>query len=158
MTRTVRLNLTLRCTEDAAWRALRQPAGLIAISAPLLRVRCVDTQPDVWPQDTPVLIRLKLLGLIPMGSQTVRITETIEPDGSRSVTDSGSPVSGPLRMMRNWNHRMSVRASADVPERCEFRDRLVVDAGWLTLPVWVSMWLLWQYRATRLRSVARTWH
>jgi hypothetical protein len=94
---------------------------------------------------------LRLLGLLAIGDQRIRLTESRRAD-ARILEDSGGPVSGAIGLASTWRHRMAV---SPLPGgRTFYRDRLDISAGVLTPLVWFAAWLLWQYRAVGIRRVA----
>jgi hypothetical protein len=151
------LRLTLDCEPDAAWRAIADPKVFAAVSAPLLRFRSLEKSgfPVAWDGSGPHRVSVFALGLIPMGSQTIDIAFTERPGNVRMMIDSGKPVSGPMTVITGWDHRMAVSAGGN--HRTLYRDRLIVKAGVLTPVVWLGLWSFWQWRAAKLRKLAKNW-
>jgi hypothetical protein len=90
-----------------------------------------------------------------MGRNSIDITYTERPGGVRMVIDQGEPLTGVLSLTSAWDHRMAVSAAPG--GKTLYRDRLSVRAGILTLPLWLGLWALWQYRGARLQKLARRW-
>lgn len=151
------LKFTLECEPDAAWNALRRPSWMMRVSSPIMRVLPAGRLPQQWVEDNPVTIRLRSGGIVPVGSQLVDVHYRTRPDGVRIIIDSGRPMSGPLRVVRTWEHRMAVSPGLE-PGTTLYRDRLTIKAGLLTFPVWLSLWALWQYRGMRIRRFAKNWN
>ena len=151
------LRFTLDTTPDAAWDALQSPAVFRKASAPLIRVRSLEKGgfPERWSEGKPHDVRLSLLGIFPIGHQRILVSLGERPGGVRMIVDKGAGLSGFLRVMPKWDHRMAVSATDD--GRTLFRDRLAVRAGLLTPLVWISMWAFWQVRGARLKKLAPTW-
>lgn len=151
------LRLTLDSSPDAAWRAIADPKVFAAVSAPLLRFRSLDGGfPVAWDGSGPHRVAVYFLGLIPMGTQTIDISFTERPGNVRMMIDSGKPQSGPMRVIRGWDHRMAVSAGGN--GRTLYRDRLIVKAGALTPLVWLGLWSFWQWRASKMRRLAKNWN
>jgi len=167
----VLLKLVLDCEPDAAWRAIRSPSVLNAVSAPLTTFESLEPYgfPTLWPEgDHPV--RMRSAGGITIGEQVIGISfpdvgspgsGTRAPvrsgsgSGVRLVRDSGRGLSGPLALVTRWEHTMSV---ADAPGgRTLYRDQLVVEAGHLTPLLWPAYWAFWQWRAFGIKRLAPTW-
>ena len=173
----VLLKLVLDCEPDAAWRAIRSPSVLNAVSAPLTTFESLEPYgfPVLWPEgDHPV--RMRSAGGITIGDQVIGISfpevgspgsGTRAPAGSgsgsnspsgsgvRLVRDTGRGLSGPLALVTRWEHTMSV---ADAPGgRTLYRDQLVVEAGHLTPLLWPAYWAFWQWRAFGIKRLAPTW-
>jgi hypothetical protein len=151
------LRLELDCSPDDAWAALGNPAVFRAVMRPLMRVRSLDEGgfPKRWREDCVHEVSMSLFGLVPMGLHTIDVTYTERPGGVRMVVDQGEPLTGILSLTSTWDHRMAVSASPG--GKTLYRDRLSVKAGVLTLPLWLGLWALWQYRGLRLQKLARRW-
>jgi hypothetical protein len=145
------LQLDLDATPEQVWQMLNDPQALGQVVAPLLELEPVGHRrfPTTWtPGDH--LVRTRLLGLLPIGDQRIRLTVS-ERAGARILEDSGGPVSGALAIVREWRHRMAV---SSLPNgHTLYRDRLDFSAGALTPIVWIGIWMLWQYRAIGIRRV-----
>jgi len=96
----------------------------------------------------------KTLGVLPMGTQLIRLSDEMLP-GERVVHDEGRPLTGAMRIVRRWHHRMAVSDAGD--GRTRFRDTLDVGAGLLTPVAWLGFWVFWQLRARQLRRLAPGW-
>lgn len=151
------LKLTLDCGPDLAWEAITRPDVFRAVSSPLLQMTSLEPEgfPANWAGDGPHRVKISFLGLIPMGTQTIDVSFTERPGGVRMMIDAGAALTGPLSITRNWDHRMAV--SAAPKGKTLYRDRLVVKAGLATPTIWLGMWVFWQYRSWRLRSLSSSW-
>lgn len=151
------LRLTLDCTPDAAWRAIAKPDVFREVSSPLMRITSKKPSvfPDVWTGDAPHTVNLYMFGIIPMGTQSIDVHFTERPGGVRMMIDSGKPLSGPMTIIKNWDHRMAVSAAPG--NKTLFRDRLVVRAGLLTPIVWLGLSIFWQFRGAKLTRSAKKW-
>lgn len=150
------LRLTLDCEPDVAWKAIADPQVFAAVSAPLLTFKSLEKSgfPHAWDGSGPHLVSLKVFGLIPLGTQTIDVSFTKRPGGVRMMVDSGSPQSGPLNLVRSWDHRMAISASG---KQTLYRDRLIFSAGIWTPMVFLSLWSFWQWRAGKLKKLAKKW-
>jgi hypothetical protein len=153
----VLLRLTLDCEPDVAWRAIANPDVFRQVSSPLMKVTSKEPGgfPETWSADGPHEVSLKLLGLIPLGRQTIDISFTQRPGGVRMMVDSGKPLSGPLGMVKTWDHRMAISETGN--QQTLYRDRLVVKAGLLTPVIFMGMWIFWQIRGAKLKRLAPSW-
>ncbi len=157
----VLLKLELPCSVDAAWRALRSPQVLRQVMHPLLGVWPLEPDgfPETWPPgDHPV--EISALTVLTVGEQLIRISypqQTLRRrrDAVRMVRDTGGPRSGPLTVLTHWEHTMAVSPAGG--GRTLYRDQLKFGAGILTPVLWPAFWLFWQWRAARLRWLARSW-
>jgi len=151
------LKLTLDCDPDAAWEAITRPEVFRAVSSPLLKMSSLEPDgfPQNWLGDGPHRVKISLFGVIPMGMQTIDVRFTDKPGGVRMMIDAGEALTGPLAITRNWDHRMAISSAPD--QKTLYRDRLVVSAGLATPAIWLGMWVFWQYRASRLQTLSRSW-
>lgn len=147
----VTLRLELDAYPETVWTMLHDPLALAAVVAPLLELEPVGHRrfPPAWTLGEH-LVRVRLLGLVPLGDQRIRLATSRKGD-ARILEDSGGPVSGALGLVTSWRHRMAV---SPLPGgRTLYRDRLDVSAGVLTPLAWPALWALWQYRARGIRRV-----
>lgn len=135
---------------------LHDPVALGEVVAPLVEIEPVGHRrfPPAW-SDGDHLVRLRLLGILPIGDQRIRLSASRRGD-ARILEDVGGPVSGGIGLVTGWRHRMAV--SPLTGGRTLYRDRLDISAGVLTPLVWIAAWALWQFRAVGIRRVvaART--
>lgn len=151
----VQLRIRLAAPADTVWDAIRNPVVFRLVSSPLLVIYSCEPSgaPKQWLGDGPHLVEIRALNLWRLGTQTIDISFTEIPDGTRIMIDDGNPQTGSLAMIRGWRHRMAVTALPDGTTL--YRDRLDFDAGLLTPLVWLSLWSFWQWRAFRLRQLAQ---
>jgi hypothetical protein len=147
----VQLRFEIDAYPDEVWAMLHDPVALQQVAAPLLELEAVGHRrfPPTWtPGDH--LVRLRLLGILPVGDQRIRLSMSRRQD-ARILEDSGGPVSGAVGLVTSWRHRMAV---SPLPGGSTlYRDRLDISAGLLTPFVWIGAWVFWQYRAARIRHV-----
>ena len=150
------LRLTLDADIETVWDALSRPEQMRSAARPFIQVRSLETSgfPPAWPAKTPHRVALSLFGLIPMGTQVVNVSYELAPTGERTVTDSGSPTSGPLALMRDWQHRMTI--SAMDAQHTRYVDTVSARAGVLTPLMWITIWAMWRMRGLALRRNLRS--
>ena len=152
----VLLKLILPCEPDAAWNAIRSPAVFRRVSAPLMVFESLEESgfPDRWPAgEHPV--RARALGLVPVGEQVIVIGYPPASRGVRMTTDTGYGRSGIFTTVTAWHHTMAISAAPDGGTL--YRDRLQFEAGHVTALLWPVYWAFWQWRAVRIRMLARSW-
>ncbi|MFC9561466.1 hypothetical protein [Agromyces sp. NPDC056965] len=153
----VLLKLTLDCTPDAAWRALRSPAVLREVVAPWLDFESLEPGglPTTWP-DGEHRLRVLAFRRFPAGEERVDLTSPAGlPEGVRMLRDGGGADTGVFAAFDEWDHRMAVSALPD--GRTLYRDQLRATAGALDALAWYPTWAFWQWRGMRLRQLAPTW-
>jgi SAM-dependent methyltransferase len=147
---------TLNCSIDSAWDALHTPAVFRTVSAPFTSFRTEPGTelPEHFDINTDYPVTVMALGVMPLGRQTIHLVDEVRSWADRTVEDCGRGESGPLAMLRNWRHRMSVTARPD--GRTDFSDTLTADAGWLTPFAWLGLQVFWLWRRARLRSLSKS--
>ena len=144
----------LECSIDSAWDALHTPDVFKTVSSPFTIFR--TAQADLPERFTPgehYTVSVWAGGVLPLGAQTIHLSDHVDDWTERGVTDTGAGQSGALGLLRDWNHRMSLRARPD--GRTDFHDTLSVKAGVLTPLLWLGLRVMWSWRAMRLRQVTR---
>lgn len=152
----VQLRLTLDCTPDAAWDALRSPSVLSQVMHPWLSVEPLEAKgfPLRWTEGPHPVAVAALIGRIPVGEQNIDLRFQERGD-TRVITDDGGPTSGALALVTRWRHRMAVSPAPG--GRTLYRDRLDIRAGVMTPLVWLSLWFFWQWRARQLQRLSTRW-
>lgn len=107
----VRLSTRLTAPPDWVAAQLQSTAVFRHIAAPLVRFKPAGGTP--WPthwSEGELPLQMWLLGLVPMGPQTVRIS--VEPpqqtDGWPTLRDNGEGA-----LMRRWDHRITLQPLPD---------------------------------------------
>ena len=145
---------TLPVDIDTAWDMLHTPAVFKAVSSPftIFREKPGHPLPDRFSADTDYTVRVMAGGILPLGTQIIRLQDSLESADRRHTTDVGYGVSGMLGMLKNWRHQMSLETRAD--GQTQFTDQLTVNASWQTPVLWVGFSVFWRWRAMRLRQIA----
>ncbi len=155
----VTLRLTLDAPVDAVWEALHSPDVFRAVSGPFTTAESLEAGgfPTRWAGGEH-RVRLRMVGALPMGTQLIRLRDETLPDGTLVVHDEGRPLTGAMRVVTSWHHRMAISPDPSAPDaRTLFRDTLEVGAGVLTPFAWLGFWGFWQLRARQLRRLAPGW-
>lgn len=155
----VRLDLLLDCPADAAWEAVHSPAVFQAVSGPITTAESLEPGgfPERWPGGEH-RVRLRMLGLLPMGTQVIRLRDETRPDGARIVHDEGGPLSGAMTVVTGWHHQMAIAPNPLSPAtRTRFHDTLDVRAGLLTPFAWLGFAVFWRMRGRQIQKLAPGW-
>ncbi len=152
----VQLKLILDCEPDDAWRALRSPAVLRELYAPLLELDPNRPMPTLWEPGS-MEVTMKAAGAVPVGRQLIDLDFDLKRmPGVRILVDSGRPLTGPLSLLDSWRHRMAVAPAPGEPGKTLYRDRLDIT-GPAAVALWMPLWTMWQVRGVRLAQMAPNW-
>ena len=129
----VDLDTELAAPAHAVWRAV-------------LTMPAIKHREDEWREGETVEGWVFLFGVIPFSHHTLHISAISDTAMTFSSLESGG-------LIRRWNHDIIVVASDD--SRCNYRDRIDIDAGIFT-PI-VVLYARWFYRTRqrRWRALAR---
>ncbi|MFJ4219904.1 hypothetical protein [Curtobacterium luteum] len=153
----VGLRTVLDAPVDAVRDALLSPSVMVAVTKPFLRYRSRAPQgfPERWTPGTPHPIAADAFGLFPSGDTHVDI-DLYEVQGVPVQRDNGGGVSGLFGRM-TMAHRMATVDLGDgttlLLDRLTYRMR----PAFLGVLLWPGMWVIWQWRALRMRQLAPTW-
>jgi hypothetical protein len=131
-----------------AWEELQRPALHREVIRPLFRFEPIDPPqfPERWPVGATLHFRGYLFGIIPIGTHTIFI-ERIDP-ATREI--QSREVGG---LVRRWDHLICVRTTGE--GQTLYSDAIIIEAGWLTLFVWLFAQWFYRHRQRRWRRVAR---
>lgn len=129
---------------------VRTTALLVHVAAPLQTFEPID--PPAFPIDWTTgayLVRLRFLGLIPIGTQWIDISFPVDPQapaGSFRLRDNGRGD-----IVSRWDHLIRIEPLDD--NRCRCRDTVDIDAGVLTPFVCAFAWVFYRHRQRRWRAL-----
>ncbi len=144
--RTVRRACLLDAPADVVWRALRAPATLVHVAAPVLRMPALEHRVRSWQPGEPVTTWLLLFGLLPVSRHTVVIEALDDAAMTVRTEERGGPVSV-------WRHRITVEPAG--PGRCRYADEVEIGAGPLTGLVRALASGFFRWRQHRWQRLAR---
>jgi hypothetical protein len=137
---------------ERIWAELKTPRVLKHVAAPLIAFDHIDpaTMPALWG-DGRYLVRMRFLGLIPIGRQMI-VTSMPQPeDQARGVFRLRDNATGDIAKV--WDHLIVIEARRD--GRPAYRDEVEVKAGVLTLGVWLFAHWFYRHRQARWRRLVR---
>ena len=140
---------TLPCSPEAAWQEVKKPSLLMHVASPIVTFKPVSppTLPAKWPAGQSVKLKTHLFGVIPMGVRTL-FFEEISDRHMRLQTREHDPL------IRKWDHLIEIGRGEGGETR--YADLLDLDAGVLTLPVWLFAQFFYRHRQRRWRRLAKT--
>ena len=145
----VKLSTELDISAGHAWAEVKRPRLMTHVARPLVTIEPVEPPmlPDEW-RPGRYLVRMRLLGVLPIGEQWIVITELSDGPVRYGFRDEGHG-----RLAARWDHRGTIEPIG--PTRCRYRDEVDVGSGPLGSFVWSFARLLFAHRQRRLRALAR---
>lgn len=145
----LRIDTVIDADADTVWHHVRRPVLLDHVAWPLQRFDPIDPVrlPDQWV-DGEYRVRCFMFGFLPMGSQVISISYPATDAPARRLRDNGRGS-----MMRRWDHLITIRPRGD--GRCDYRDEVEIEAGLMTLGVWLFASIFYRHRQRRWRALAQ---
>lgn len=148
----VALSTTLDAPAVRVWQEVRTTRLLAYVAAPLQVFEPLEPPelPEVW-SDGAYRVRLKLLGVLPVGTQCIVISfpaGDLPGHGRFELRDNGYGS-----LAKRWDHRIVVQALPD--GRTRYTDSVEVRAGLLTPLVWAFATAFYRHRQRRWRRLVR---
>ncbi|PSP42254.1 hypothetical protein BRC68_12105 [Halobacteriales archaeon QH_6_64_20] len=147
----LRVSTDLDCSPERVWTLTLSTAPLNRLTAPLLVFEPIDPDPlpTVWADGGRYLVRLWALGVVPLGTHRIEtsVTRFDATPGERTYClrdDGHGDLAG------RWDHRMTVEEQWD--GRTRYTDDVRIEAGVLTVFLWLGAHVLYRYRQYRLRD------
>lgn len=149
----VRVTTLLDWPAERVWEELQKPSLLQHIAAPILYFEAINppTLPSKW-QEGKYLVRMKLFGILSLGTQWIGIEIPSEhaPGVSYRLRDNGYG-----QLIKVWDHLIHFEPTDDGKTR--YTDQVVLDGGLLTPFAWFFAMLFYRHRQQRWRQlVARS--
>lgn len=149
----IELTTELHVPAPEVWRHVQTSGLLRFVAAPLVRFEPLEPTawPDVW-RDGAYSTRMTLLGIVPLGRQTIAISRHVRSDvpgrEHYELLDDGAGT-----LAATWRHRIVVRALPN--GRTVYTDHVEVRAGLLTPVVGLFAAVFYRHRQRRWRQLAR---
>ena len=142
-----RIQTYLPSSCEKAWRMVLQRDAFIHVTRGMLGFQGAEEWPDLFHEGQVIETRLLFFNLIPGWKHRLRITRV-----DHGKMDLASQEQGGF--VRNWEHRKWIEKKG--PESsCLYTDEIVIEAGWLTLFVWMFAHVFYRYRQIRMRQLAK---
>ena len=143
----VDLDTELAAPAHAVWRAVKTPRAFRTVTRGVLTMPAIKHREDEWREGETVAGWVFLFGVIPFSRHTLHVWRINDSAMMFSSRESGG-------LLRRWNHDIVVVATGD--SRCNYRDRIDIDAGIFTPAV--VRYARWFYRTRqrRWRELAMT--
>jgi hypothetical protein len=146
MIATIRTHLPT--SADRAWQALLKRRTFLYITRGLVGFSGIEKWPEILGQEgLEIETRIWFFHIVPAWKHRLRVVKVDETGRQIFSEEQGG-------FIKTWNHRLSVEPESE--QRCRYQDQIEINAGWLTLCVWIYAHLFYRYRQMRWRKLART--
>ena len=142
----VDLDTELAAPAHAVWRAVKTPGAFRTVARGVLTMPVIKHRDDDWREGETVEGWVFLFGVIPFSRHTLHVLRINDNAMTFSSRESGG-------LIRRWNHDIIVVATGD--SRCNYRDRIDIDAGIFTPAVVLYARWFYRTRQRRWRALAR---
>ena len=138
---TIRVSSTLPVPAEVVADLMGKPASLRYVTWPILRICGL---PETVAPGQQVVVRLVLLGIVPLWSHTITVVAAAALDAT--TEERGGPL-------RTWRHHLRVEPLS--PTSCRYTDEVDLDAGRLTPVARSAARLFYRHRHQRWRALSR---
>jgi len=155
----VHVESRLACDAQTAWSHVKTSAMLVAVSRPMVDLRPVRGEefPKTWQQGMTIRCRSFLFGFLPQGTREL-FFERVD-DAALEIQTREHDA-----LIRRWDHLLRVRPvsekahghsqKANEAPHCHYSDTVEIEAGWLTLGVWLFAVCFYRHRHRRWKKMA----
>jgi hypothetical protein len=142
----VDLSTELAAPAHAVWQAVKTPGAFRTVTRGFLSMPVINRRNQAWREGETVRGWVFLFGVIPFSRHTLHLSAINDDAMTLSSRESGG-------LLRRWNHDIFVVAAGN--SRCDYRDRIDIDAGIVT--PFVVLYARWFYtmRQRRWRELAK---
>lgn len=131
---------------DVVWNAVKTPAAFRFVTRGLISMPAIRQRSDEWHEGETIIGWVFLFRLIPFSRHHLRV-EKID-DTTRTLT---SREKGGL--LRRWDHDIVITPLGQ--DKCTYRDRIEIDAGFITPVVVQYARFFYRIRQRRWRQLAK---
>jgi hypothetical protein len=144
-----RISTVFNGTEEGLWNQIIEPKSLRYVALPILGFTPVEAGAldGEWEVGRDYPLNLYLLGFIPLGRHTIRLTKIDQRNHTIVSQERGFLV--PV-----WNH--TIVFYQVTPDRVHYTDEIAIEAGWRTPFIWLFAHLFYRHRQRRWRSLLQT--
>jgi hypothetical protein len=143
--RTITVSTHLDAPAGVVWPTATTPHVFVHVAKGMLRMPAAERLDRPWRVGDEVRGWTLLFGVIPFSRHRLAI-ESIDDERRRIISDEGGG------MIRSWRHELIVTPLGG--DRCEYVDRIAIDAGPMTTLVAGFAAVFYRYRQRRWRALA----
>jgi hypothetical protein len=147
------ISTKLESKPEVIWEAVQSPQILEYIAAPLIVIEPLRPSkfPDKWSTGN-FLVRLKFLGIIPLGFQWMQISipkrKSFNTTLLYKIRDNGFG-----KLAKRWDHLITIKLLGD--GKTQYTDQVDIEAGRWTLFLWLVSHLFLYHRQHRWQTLVK---
>ncbi len=140
----VKITTTLSTDKDTLWAEIEKISSLLYVASPIIRFKSPErcSLPEKWETGTEYCFTLLFLSAFPLGKHYITL---VEMDKNTNIIKSHEHS----RIINSWVHTITIKENST--DKIDYTDEVEIDAGLLTLPVWLFSHLFYRYRQYRWR-------
>lgn len=146
-TMTITRNAVLDAPADLVFRAVCTPQAFRRVTRGVLRFPVIATRSHAWQEGETVVGWTWLFGVIPFNKHHLTVSRIDSDERVLSSDEHGGVV-------RAWQHDIIVKPVTT--DSCRYTDRVVINAGIMTVPVAAYAWWFYWVRQRRWVRLAKT--
>ncbi len=141
----VKITTTIKTNENNMWAELQKTSSLRHIASPILifKPQKGSSIPEKWSLGVEYNFKLLFLGIIPLGNHSIQLVEL---DKNKKTIKSSEHS----KIIRLWTHIITFQKKNN--HSIQYTDDVEINAGILTLPIWLFSQLFYRYRQYRWRK------
>lgn len=143
--RTVTVTTVLAAPADVVWSAVTTPHAFVHVANGMLRFPAAERVDRPWRVGDELRGWTLLFGVLPFSIHRLTIV-SIDHHGRTLVSHEGGGI------IRSWRHELSTKPLDE--HRCEYTDRIEIDAGPMTAMVAAFAAVFYRHRQRRWRRLA----
>ena len=136
------ISTEIKTSEAVMWNELQKVSSLRRVSSPILTFepQKEHSVPELWELGIEYRLNLSLFGFIPLGQHIIELASLDRAKGTIASNKHGS-------LAKTWNHVIKFETIDD--ETIRYMDEIEIEAGLLTIPIWLFAHLFYRHRQRR---------
>ncbi len=143
--KTVTVSTRLDASAEIVWSAAKTPHAFVHVAHGMLRFPAAERLDRPWRVGDELRGWILLFGFLPLSRYRLSIA-SIDERNRTLLSDEGGG------MIRSWRHELITAPLGS--NRCEYTDRIQIDAGLITPAVAGFAAIFYRYRQRQWRSLA----
>ncbi len=128
------------------WEELQNISSLIYVASPILKIVPQKNYAisEQWAIGSKFKFNLYFFGFIPFGDHYIKLVELNEVERRIVSNEHG-------KLTKEWNHTIKFHAIDD--ETIEYTDEIKIDAGILTVVIWLIALVFYRHRQNKWKKL-----